>query len=523
MQPAGGVNRRARGHAALAVGMERGIQVDVEPAADHRQGDDGLEERKLIADALALTAAEGEVREVLGDLVGHLLVQREALGDELVGLRPEARVAMQVPDGDEEIRPRLNLVPVQGHGLQRPSDQHRGLRVEPHGLVDHAGGVLELHHVLDRRPPVADDTVNLLLNLPHLLRVRGEEVGRPRQHSRRGLVPRDEQRHEVVPELLGRHVVPGGDEKVEDGRIVAAEVLLDEFLVRVLHNLLGALDEHVESVVDDDERFLARLLPRHEPPERRDLPVRDERHRSVLSLAKHGVHSLDHRVILLERVKVVVEHGFADDVQRQTGVEVLHLHRLTLALGFGELRAAVHAAVSEHVHHRRHVLFVQTRHHGSPPNLPRLAVRGNEAGAHDEVQNLGQQTLAEGVGLRQQHLLRHLVVRHDDELLRPDGEDEHLAVREEELVQRDKHGLAGDLANVTRRDGHAAHGLVPPLAGELGEGHGESSRCSVEHRMGRTGGQRMRASSSSRRCTLWGPYPNGGGADGCGSRRASRR
>ena len=335
-------------------------------------------------------------------------------------------------------------------------------------------------------------------------------------------MPRDEQRHEVVPELLGRHVVPGGDEKVEDGRIVAAEVLLDEFLVRVLHNLLGALDEHVESVVDDDERFLARLLPRHEPPERRDLPVRDERHRSVLSLAKHGVHSLDHRVILLERVEVVVEDSLADDVQRQTGVEVLHLHRLTLALGFGELRATVHAAVSEHVHHRRHVLFVQTRHHGSPPNLPRLAVGGDQAGAHDEVQNLGQQALAEGVGLRQQHLLRHLVVRHDDELLRPDGEDEHLAVREEELVQRDKHGLAGDLANVTRRDGHAAHGLVPPLAGELGEGHGESSGCSVDDRMGQTDRQRMRVNRRRELHFVWGGLIQTGGVRTVAGRDARR-
>ena len=174
METAGGVNGGAGGHAALAVGVKRGVQVDVEPAADHGERDDGLEERELIADALALTAAEGKVREVLGDFVGHLLVQWESFGDELVGFGPQPRVAVKVPDGDEEIGAGFNLVPVQRHGLQRPSDQHRWLRVQSHGLVDDACGVLELHHVLDRRSPVADDAVHFFLNLPHLLRVRGE-------------------------------------------------------------------------------------------------------------------------------------------------------------------------------------------------------------------------------------------------------------------------------------------------------------------------------------------------------------
>ena len=79
--------------------------------------------------------------------------------------------------------------------------------------------------------------------------------------------------------------------------------------------------------------------------------------------------------------------------------------------------------------------------------------------------------------MREEHLFRDVVVRHHDEFLRSDGQDEHLAVRQEEFVERDEDGLAGDLADVSRRDGHAAHGLVPPPARELGEGHGESSGC----------------------------------------------
>ena len=189
-------------------------------------------------------------------------------------------------------------------------------------------------------------------------------------------MPRDEQRHQVVPQLLRRDVVAGRDEEVENRRIVPGEVLLDELLVGVFHDFLGSLDEHVERVVDHDERLLARLLPWHQPLKRRHLPVRDERHAAVLSLAQHGVHRLDHRVVLLQRVEIIVEHRLADDVQRQARVEVLHLHRLTLRLGLGELRAAVDAAVAEHVHHGRHVLFMQRRHHHPAPNLPRLTVGG---------------------------------------------------------------------------------------------------------------------------------------------------
>mmetsp|Transcript_4535 Transcript_4535/g.20650 ORF Transcript_4535/g.20650 Transcript_4535/m.20650 type:complete len:228 (-) Transcript_4535:40-723(-) len=122
---------------------------------------------------------------------------------------------------------------------------------------------------------------------------------------------------------------------------------------------------------------------------------------------------------------------------------------------------------------------MQRRHHHPAPNLPRLTVGGYQAGAHDKVQDLGEQAFAEGVCLREEHLFRDVVVRHHDEFLGSDGQDEHLAVRQEEFVERDEDGLAGDLADVSRRDGHAAHGLVPPPARELGEGHGESSGLGV--------------------------------------------
>lgn len=44
---------------------------------------------------------------------------------------------------------------------------------------------------------------------------------------------------------------------------------------------------------------------------------------------------LDHWVVVRERVKVVVEHGLADDVQAKPGEEVLHLNRLAGLRGPG--------------------------------------------------------------------------------------------------------------------------------------------------------------------------------------------
>ena len=51
------------------------------------------------------------------------------------------------------------------------------------------------------------------------VRVLGQQVEGPRQHRCVGLVPRDEQRHQVVPQLLGGDLLPLRDEKVQDGGV----------------------------------------------------------------------------------------------------------------------------------------------------------------------------------------------------------------------------------------------------------------------------------------------------------------
>jgi hypothetical protein len=57
-----------------------GRALEVKAPQQHGEPHDGLEERELVADALAAAAAEGQVLEVLGDLVGHGRVDREAAG-----------------------------------------------------------------------------------------------------------------------------------------------------------------------------------------------------------------------------------------------------------------------------------------------------------------------------------------------------------------------------------------------------------------------------------------------------------
>jgi len=54
-----------------------GRALKLEPPQQHAQPHDRLEQRELVADALALAAAKGEVLEVLSDLVGHRGIYRE--------------------------------------------------------------------------------------------------------------------------------------------------------------------------------------------------------------------------------------------------------------------------------------------------------------------------------------------------------------------------------------------------------------------------------------------------------------
>jgi hypothetical protein len=124
----------------------------------------------------------------------------------------------------------------------------------------------------------------------------------------------------------------------------------------------------------------------------------------VLRLAQRRVHRLDDLVILAQRVKVVVEHRLADDVEAEAAVVVLHVDRdarrlpavrrrvcrrvyrrpgrRRVARGAGDAAArrglevvgAVQHAVAEHIDHARDVALVQ-RWHDLPAERRNLRAR----------------------------------------------------------------------------------------------------------------------------------------------------
>jgi len=71
-------------------------------AADGQQGPPSTHVSAR-TDALAAAAAEGQVREVVGDLRGRRAVDGEAVGQELVGALPYRWRPVQVPDRDEQV------------------------------------------------------------------------------------------------------------------------------------------------------------------------------------------------------------------------------------------------------------------------------------------------------------------------------------------------------------------------------------------------------------------------------------
>mmetsp|Transcript_47298 Transcript_47298/g.120700 ORF Transcript_47298/g.120700 Transcript_47298/m.120700 type:complete len:332 (+) Transcript_47298:87-1082(+) len=219
VQPVHGVDGGAGRHAD---GGRVHVQLKVEAAHQHRERADGLKQRKLVADTLPAAAAKGEVLEPRGGLVGDGAQRAKLLphGPELVRLLPQLRGPVQVPHRDEHVVALLAGVAVEVVLLQRAADEHRRLRVQAHGLVDHACGELELLHVGQRGLAVANHTVHLLLDPLRVLRVLGQQEEGPGEHRGRGLMARDQQRHQVVTQLLGRDVVAGGNEEVQDGGVL---------------------------------------------------------------------------------------------------------------------------------------------------------------------------------------------------------------------------------------------------------------------------------------------------------------
>ena len=104
--------------------------------------------------------------------------------------------------------------------------------------------------------------VHLPRHLLGVLRPRDQAVDGPRQHRGGGLVPGDQQRHQVVAQLLRVERVARGEQKVEDRGVLVREELVDKLLLARVDEALALGDEAVEGRVDDGEGLLAAALPR---------------------------------------------------------------------------------------------------------------------------------------------------------------------------------------------------------------------------------------------------------------------
>ena len=93
---------------------------------------------------------------------------------------------------------------------ERPAAEQPDRRVQPQGLVDHPLGVLERGQIVHDRQPVADHSVELLVQAGFDLGVLREQVPDPGQEIRGRLVTGEEDRHRLVAHLaIGHALAPG--------------------------------------------------------------------------------------------------------------------------------------------------------------------------------------------------------------------------------------------------------------------------------------------------------------------------
>mmetsp|Transcript_15603 Transcript_15603/g.33816 ORF Transcript_15603/g.33816 Transcript_15603/m.33816 type:complete len:481 (-) Transcript_15603:455-1897(-) len=459
-QPRGGVDGGARLHADVLL---RARQLEAVLVQEVRQHHCGLHDRKLVPHALADAAAEGQVGEVRGNLVGveplnqarveappplHLRVLELGLpahGVEGVGLVPERLGAVQVPHRNEDVRALEQLDLLVGGGLRQlhllhgAPDQQGGLGVQPQRLRDGVPHQLQARQLLVLRPrAVAHHLVHLGLHLRHDLGVGGEEERRPREHGGGGLVPGHQHGHQVVAQLLVGRLLPAQvHQEPQQRRVLHLFVVhvLEVLEVRGGAALVCLADELSQHVVDQLQVRLEPSLPRHHQAGAGDVPVGEVEGGAVLRLAQHVVHGLDHGGLLLHAAKVVVEHRLADDVQRHAAELRLHVQHLLLVCRLAELVGEDVGAVGKEVHHALQPGVVEAGHDGAAADLPRLQVRGDQPGAHDGLQDLRQDALVEGGGARAQDLLRRQRVRHHDERLRAERQLVDTAVLLEVTLQ----------------------------------------------------------------------------------------
>mmetsp|Transcript_7147 Transcript_7147/g.11222 ORF Transcript_7147/g.11222 Transcript_7147/m.11222 type:complete len:453 (-) Transcript_7147:652-2010(-) len=439
---------------SLADGLGGRGEPELEPPEDQGQRAHGLQRGELVAHALAAAAPKGQEGEVGRDLprvqprhpirvvalpAFDARVRERPLppgGIEPLRVLPVGRAAVQVPGRDEHVRalqqPGLpgGAPPGQRVRLQGAADEQRRLRVQPQGLDQRHAHQPEVLQVADGGVPAAGQhRVHFAADRRQRLRLLGEVEEAPGQHGRGGFVARDQHRHQVVPQLLARGVLPPHVHQEAQQRGVLAHLALLQLLHVALHRgLVGQHDQLVQDVVQDLHVLLELHLAGQHVLDEGDFPVGDEAGAAVLGLLERGVHALDHGALLGHAVELVVEDRAANDVQRDRAEHGLHVQRLLAGGGPVERAAHLQVALHKELGHGVQPPRVEARHDGLAPHLPGGRVRGDQPLAHHLLQDVGQDALVVAEGVLAQDVLGHHRVRDHDKGPRPKGQLEHRAV-----------------------------------------------------------------------------------------------
>mmetsp|Transcript_39105 Transcript_39105/g.94122 ORF Transcript_39105/g.94122 Transcript_39105/m.94122 type:complete len:684 (-) Transcript_39105:717-2768(-) len=415
-----GVDRRAGLHPHVRGGS---YQSKVEFVHDHGQSDTCFDQRKLVPDALPLPGPEWKEGIVARNLVRIQAVLRHLIRivtppslharilewplppRRVVPLRilPVLRRAMQIPRRDENVRPPQHLDASEaraagGEGVLHPcaTDEHGRLGVEAQGLDQCHPRLFHFDDVLVVRTGFgAHDRTDLGLDLRHEARVVAHESKHgPCEHRRRSLVSRNEHGHQIVPEDLARQILPPHiRQEPQQARIVPRLPLLKLLHRGLLTGLDRPVDELREYVVEHAHILSEFDLSPHPFTCVRQIPVGYERRRSVLRLAQHAVHCLDHRRLLRHRSEIVVEHGLADDVEGDGAESLFHVEGGLDRGVIVEIGAETIAAVAEEADHAVEPAFVKARDDGPSSHLPNLWIGRDKPISHNRLQYLRQHPL----------------------------------------------------------------------------------------------------------------------------------
>ncbi|MDR8754298.1 hypothetical protein FEQ05_01690 [Burkholderia pseudomultivorans] len=354
-------NRRAR----VERTPRHRAQIDV--LRDHRDQHADLQQRGLIADALAHPAAERKVRV----LVPRRRVRSEVLRIECVRVGPQRRMTMRDVRRHEYRRTGRHVITADLVVVDQVAREAPDRRIEPQDLVDGLHQIRQACDVVGRGRATAEHRIELLAQPAQHVRMLRERIEPPRHPAAGRFVPGQEHRHHLVVHLaLGQRrarvgVVRGEQQRDHVARLAASRAMLG--------------DDRLDDRVDRAARARDPAVERRRHPARHEIVH--------VALRHHRLDAEAHRRPDLVRMPrdVRVEQHQPEHAQA-------HAHHL-LDRVERRMRGPLHPALDERERRvadgrrmRFHLLAVKKRLHDPPVTPPELAVRRQQSVAEEHLE-----------------------------------------------------------------------------------------------------------------------------------------